>query len=485
MKIGICTFTDGRERVARRLWEECLGFQARAAAWLRQEGHEVVEAREVIWNYATARSQAEALRDDDCDVVVFNFCVWSYPDFTAQAAEFTDAPILFLGNINPGYPGWVAFFASAGTMDEISRPFGRVLGDVQDPAVQEEVRAFLRRYDGDARTRGEDAAERLRGQRYGEFDGPSMGMYTGHIDQSQWMEQFGIQVFHRSALDIYSRMKGIAPDRVQAGLDWLKASCGQILWQEGRLTDGIDGTLARQVRLYLAVKDFCKLEGIDFCGLTGQLDWTEWDEYCIMDVAEALLNDTSDWEEEKKKPLICATECDSNGGLTMQLLHELSGTPVLFADLRHYHEDKDVYDLVNSGQHAPWLSKYSDDYRVNWKAVTLHPALDFYFKAPGASVEFISDPADVVTFARFTRKSGSYRLHIVTGSFVSFGREEDQRLANMTTPEWPHAFARLNCSVQALAQSYSSNHIHAVLGDYTAELIAAAEAVGAEPIVLG
>src|SRR4051794_34095411 len=108
MKIGICTFTDGRERVARRLWEECLGFQRRAGDWLRSEGHEVVEASEVIWNYATARSQATALRDAECDVVVFNFCVWSYPDFTAQAAEFTDAPILFLGNINPGYPGWVA-----------------------------------------------------------------------------------------------------------------------------------------------------------------------------------------------------------------------------------------------------------------------------------------------------------------------------------------------------------------------------------------
>jgi L-fucose isomerase len=154
----------------------------------------------------------------------------------------------------------------------------------------------------------------------------------------------------------------------------------------------VDGTLARQVRLYLAVKDFCKLEGIDFCGLTGQLDWTEWEDYCIMDVAEALLNDTSDWEEERKKVIVCATECDSNGGLTMQLLHHLSNTPVLFADLRHYHEDRDVYDLTNSGQHAPWLSKFSDDFRVNWKEVTLHPALDFYFKAPGASVEFFTTP---------------------------------------------------------------------------------------------
>lgn len=485
MRIGICTFTDGRERVAQLTSAQCLSFQSRAADWFRSEGHEVVEAEKVIWNYATARSEATALAEADCDVVVFNFCVWSYPDFTAQAAEFTEAPILFLGNINPGYPGWVAFFASAGTMDEISRPFGRILGDVQDPAVQAEIRTFLARRQPSKRTLGQEAAMRLRGQRYGEFDGPSMGMYTGHIDQSQWMEQFGVQVFHRSALDLYSRMKRVSDDRTQAGLDWLKAHCGKIHWQEGRLTDGLDGTLARQVRLYLACKDFCKLEGIDFCGLTGQLDWTEWDEYCIMDVAEALLNDTADWEDENKKPIICATECDSNGGLTMQLLHELSGTPVLFADLRHYHEDLDVYDLVNSGEHAPWLSKYSGDFRKNWKQVELYPALDFYFRAPGASVQFFSDPADKVTFARFTRKSGQYRLHILTGSFVSFGPERDRELAKMTTWEWPHAYARFDCSVKDLAQSYSSNHIHAIIGDYTAELIAAAEALDVEPIVLG
>ncbi|MBI3910203.1 MAG: fucose isomerase [Armatimonadetes bacterium] len=482
MRIGICTFTDGRQRIAERLREDCLGFQHRVAGWLREQGHQVVEAPEVIWNYATVRSQGRLLAD--CDVVVFNFCVWSFPDLTAQTAEFIPAPILCIGNINPGYPGWVAFFASAGTLDEVGRPFGRVLGDIGDPGIQAQVSRFLERHAPDRRQCGVAAARRLRGQRYGEFDGPSMGMYTGHIDQSQWMEQFGVQVFHRSALDFASRMAEISPDRVQAGLDWLQANCAEILWQEGRLTPGLDGTLARQIRLYLALKDFCRLEGIDFCGLTGQLDWTEWPQWCIMDVPEALLNDTADWEEERKKPLICATECDSNGGLTMQLLHELSGTPVLFADLRHYHADKDVYDLVNSGDHAPWFAHRSDDYRVNWKEVRLFPAMDFYFRAGGASVQFYADPADRVTFARLTRTSGKYRMYILTGRFVRFGPEEDERLARMTNHEWPHAYARFDCSMEALAQNYSSNHVHAIIGDWTAELIAACEPLDVEPVVL-
>ena len=48
-----------------------------------------------------------------------------------------------------------------------------------------------------------------------------------------------------------------------------------------------------------------------------------------------------------------------DGALTMQILKLLSGDPVLFADVRHYHADKDVWDLCNSGQHATWYAARS------------------------------------------------------------------------------------------------------------------------------
>ncbi|MER3413091.1 MAG: hypothetical protein C4341_02410 [Armatimonadota bacterium] len=36
----------------------------------------------------------------------------------------------------------------------------------------------------------------------------------------------------------------------------------------------------------------------------------------------------------------------------------------------------------------------------------------------------------------------------------------------------------------SLANSYASNHIHAVFGDWRAELVAACESLGIEPILL-
>jgi L-fucose isomerase len=236
--------------------------------------------------------------------------------------------------------------------------------------------------------------------------------------------------------------------------------------------------------MYLAMKDFCKEEGIDFCGLTGQLDLTEWPDLCIADLQEALLNDIADWEEEKKKVIVCATECDSNGALTMEILHLLCKKPVLFADLRHYHEDRGLFDLVNSGQHAPWLAEQSDDYRVNWKKVRLMPAMDFYFAAGGASVQFYAKPADVVTFARIVRIRGEFVMHMFTGSFEALSEEEEEELGKLTTYSWPHAYARFNCDLENFCETFSANHIHAAIGNYIPELIAACRSLDIEPVVL-
>ncbi len=484
MKVGIVSFSDGRKRVAEACDADVKKFQKGVADWLEKEGHEVVSCPNVAWNWETCKSEGDRLADADVDAVIFNFAVWSYPDLTAQVAIRVDAPTLLLGNINPSHPGWVAFFASCGTMSELGETYGRALGDISEPEVQEEIRTFLREADPDGRQRGKAAAEKLYGMRYGHFDGPSMGMYTGHVDATQWMGQLGVQVYHRGQLHLANTSKNIAPERVEAGLKWLEDVCKEVCYDGEVLTPGLDGTLARQVRLYLATKDFCKEEGVDFMGLTGQLDFTESPDWCTLDIPEAILNDTADWEEENKKVIVTATECDSNAALTMQLMHLLTNTPVLFADLRHYHKDLDMYDLVNSGQHAPWLAKRSDNYRENWGEVRLMPASKFYFAGGGASVQFYAAPADVVTYARIVRIGGEFVMHMFTGAFVEYPYEKAEALGKQTTYEWPHVWAKFGCSFDSLKNYFCANHIHACIGDHVAALSAACEVLGIQPVVL-
>src|SRR5690606_7770344 len=146
--------------------------------------------------------------------------------------------------------------------------------------------------------------------------------------------------------------------------------------------------------------------------------------YATTDVAEAFLNDPYDWEGPKD-PIVCATEADSDGALTMQILQFITGTPVLFADVRHYHQEGDFFDLCNSGQHATYFAGRSTNAADNMPHVRFLPQV-FYFPAGGASVHHLAAPGRM-TFARLTRTEGRYRMTIVSGEAFQFGDERDEQ----------------------------------------------------------
>jgi L-fucose isomerase len=146
---------------------------------------------------------------------------------------------------------------------------------------------------------------------------------------------------------------------------------------------------------------------------------------------------------------------------------------VLFADVRHYHADLDVWDLCNSGQHATWFAARSDNPLENLRHVHLYPE-GFYFPAGGASIHHLAAPGEM-TFARLSRLDGRYRMQLLHGEFVRFDEETDERLMRASSYEWPHAFAKLDASADEVLGRYASNHIHAVPGDRRAELRAACQ----------
>jgi L-fucose isomerase len=144
--------------------------------------------------------------------------------------------------------------------------------------------------------------------------------------------------------------------------------------------------LERQIGVYYAVRELAQEWHLDFCGIKGQPEMTN--NWCTMDIAEAFLNDPCDWDGPKPT-LVCSTESDMDAALTMQIMKGLAGTPVLFADVRHYEAEFGVWDLCNSGQHATWFAARSDDPAENLAWVHLYPEV-LYFPAGGASVHHIA-----------------------------------------------------------------------------------------------
>ena len=466
--VGILTFSDGRPFVAEQVDALNRTFQQRLERRLEADGHRVVAGEEIVCTNAQAVREARRLAATGCDCTIFNFAVWAFPHLPALASRFAPGPLLLFSNVNPQYPGLVGMLASAGGLNQAGVRYARAYGEIDDEATYARVRSFVR---------AAGAVSRLKGQTFGLVGGRPMGMYTATADPAQWLKVFGVDVEHIDQGEIV-RLAAEVPDAtVESAFKWLEEHVGHIHYDGQQLTPE---KLKTQVRATEVMKQLIREYRLDFSGIKAQPELTN--TFCTMDVTEAFLNDPYDWDGPHE-PHVCATEADMDAALTMQLFKHLAGTPVLFADVRHYHADLGIWDLCNSGEHATYFAARSFDPKENLPHVHFYPE-GFYFPAGGASVHHLAYPGDA-TFARLTRKDGRYWLAILRGEFVRYEPDRNVELMRQTTLEWPHAFARFTCSADEFISSYASNHIHAVYGDWVDELRLAADLLGIEAHVYG
>lgn len=454
-KVGVLTISDGRKYIHDDLLETNQRYQSRLVRALEAtEQVEVVEGEEIIWTPAIAKREAERLARSNVDLTIFNYAIWAFPHLTGIASRFAPGPFLLFCNLHPSEPGMVAMLAAAGMMDQLGPVYKRLWGDIEDNAVLNKVMSFIR---------AAGAVKQLKGQSYGLFGGRPLGMLTAVANQDEWLSRFGVNVEHVEQYDIVRVSAEVDSEKVERALRWLEEYVGKIAYDDSKLTPD---KLRLQIRSYYALRQIIAERELDFIGIKAHGDLT--DHFVTVDVAEAFLNDPYDWDGPHE-PFVAATEADMDGALTMQLLKLMTGEPVLFADIRHYDAEDDVWYLANSGTHATYFAGRSLDPAVNLRKVSFLPEVS-YFPAGGASVQHFAAPG-TITFARLARKNGKYWLAIVPAELVEFPEDVAQAKAATTTPEWPHAFARLQVTPDEFLANYPCNHTHGCYGNWVPELL--------------
>ncbi|GAB3284348.1 L-fucose/L-arabinose isomerase family protein [Parasphingorhabdus pacifica] len=460
-RIGVVSISDGRDHVHARNAEFIRTKQTALVRSLEAAGHEVVVGDDLVSSNVLAGSVARKVAAADVDVTVLYYAVWAFPHFTMLAADAVRGPLVLVASTDPTEPGLVGMLAAGGALDQIGRTHTRAWGAPDDAGLVNEI---------GVRATAAAAVSSLRGSTFGRFGGRPMGMNTAVANTDQWQRQFGIDVEEIDQYELVVRAEKADPAEAKRAREWIERHAAGVHYDGDKLTPEL---LERQLRSYLAIRDIIRERNLDFSGIKAQPELTE--NFATMDVTEAFLNDPYDWDGPKQ-PHICATEADMDGALTMQLMHRLSGTPVLFADVRHYHADRDIWDLCNSGQHATWFAARSDDPAENLARVNFYPEV-FFFPAGGASVQHIAAPGEM-TLGRLTREDGRYRLQLMLGEFESYDAATNKSLVDQSTPEWPHAFARLDTPGDVFLSRFGANHIHAIPGDHRAGLRAAADQLG-------
>lgn len=460
-RIGVISISDGRDHVHARNAEFIQGKQDGLVRSLKQAGHEVVVGDDLVADNAQATSVARGVAAAGVDVTVLYYAVWAFPHFTMLVADATPSPLVLVASTDPTEPGLVGMLAAGGALDQVGREHTRAWGAPEDADLAGRI--------GD-RAKAASAVAALHGSTFGRFGGRPMGMNTAVANTDQWQRLFGIDVEEIDQYELVLRAEKADPAEAARGREWIERHAAGVHYDGAKLTPEL---LERQLRSYLAIQDIIRERHLDFSGIKAQPELTE--NFATMDVTEALLNDPYDWRGPKNTH-VCATEADMDGALTMQLLKHIAETPVLFADVRHYHADLDIWDLCNSGQHATWFAARSDDPAENLAKVHFYPEV-FFFPAGGASVQHIAAPGQM-TLARLTREDGQYRLQMMLGDFENYDEATNRKLVEQSTPEWPHAFARLDAPGELFLSRFGANHIHAVPGDHRAALRAVAEQVG-------
>jgi len=455
-KIGLLTFSDGRKFAHEMLREMNFEFQNRFRARLEAtDEYEVVAGEEIVWHPEVAKREGRRMLQAGVEATILNYAVWCFPHLTMIATEFAPGPYLMFSNINPRYPGMVGMLAAAGAMDQAGRNHSRVQGDITDDTVFTQVQKKLR---------AAVAVSRLKGETFGLYGGRPMGMYTAVANADQWKRDFGIDVEHIDQYEIIRRSELVEKEKVDFAFSWLEKMLGKNIHYDGKkLTPEL---LKRQIRSYYACQEINREKAIDFFGIKAQPEMT--DNFTTEDLIDAFSNDPYDWDGPKE-PVVCATEADMDGALTMELFKHVTGDPVLFADVRHYDADDDFFDLCNSGAHATFFAGRSRQPEENLSRVHFWPEI-FYFPAGGASVMHFAQPG-AATLARLTRRNGKYWMAIVPAEFVLFDEKKNWAKAEATTKEWPHAFARLSVSANEFLATYDSNHTHGGYGNWVDEFV--------------
>jgi len=478
--IGIAMINDEREHVYKENEDECMEILHKWAEIIREgvknidgTSPEVVVGSETIKSIRTAQKIGEELSRANCKQIILCYYVWDFPFLVWPFINSVgrDKPILCLSNNSGKYPGNVGLLATDGALRQAGVRTHRIIGNMDDPEVRAKVIDWVR---------AAQAYTVVQNEVYGMYGGHSMGMETGYFHLVPILKTFGTTVRQIDQLLLVKRMEEVDEGEVEKGFKWFEKLLGDRIKYDGKMLT--PETLKKQIRLYLAMKMINEEKGFDFCGLKGQRELTE--HVCIGDVAEMLMNDPYDWNGPKE-PTVCATEADSLAALTMEILKYISGgLPVLFMDVRLYHPDKDLWDFCNSGNHASWYASRSMNPEENFRKITFHPALEFYFKAGGASVEFDAAPGEI-TFARLGLWNDKLYMVIVLGETVELPPEERRAINEETNPTWPHVHAKLHCTFDEFINVFPCNHILGVAGNHVRPLVYLCEIAGIDPIVLG
>ena len=433
------------------------------------------------------------------DDPLIGVCVhWFYGPHTTDGVVGKSNPLLLASNFSGRWPGLVGLLNTGACLESLDRAHSRIWSDAPDLSADD---AFMQRleqfcstgaiaygeqdvaYDypvsAPAAQRAERVAASFRRRRalIMMLGDTSMGMINGYFGP-RLLTRHGFSEHKVDQAWLIDRGRGIAEQRIDAALAFVKAKGVTFHWGEPGVEDFGERDTREQLRDYLAVLDLCAEFKADCIGWQYQLGLINL--RAPSDFAEGLLN-SSCRPESDGDTIACATEADQGNAVPMEMLKRLLKDKglhqaVMFHDVRWgaEHDGRFLWVLLNSGSCGAYAFNHDPD---TLQGVHSYRQPRQYFPVPGGTFAGESLPG-AITWARAYIKGGELWMDVGKGEVVKLPEETRDAWWNGTTREWPFMAADLGIGRDTLMAHYLSNHVAVAYGDVFEEMVALSKDLG-------
>jgi L-fucose isomerase len=466
--MGMITFGDHRED----MWNNVFGKQTEprhrlAIKALSALPVELVVRDEVARTAPDIDSQVDFLRSAGAEILVAHTPCWTSPNLVVRGVQRAQLPVILLGNRDPGTHGAVGLLGASGALGQIGYAHAVVRCDYDSPDIGSRILPLVR---------AAAVKARLRGSVFGHFGGRSIGIDTAQFDPMQWRKLFGIDAEHIDQVEILRLAEKVDPQRVRKMREWIEKGAKSVRYNDAKFTqDKFDYELA----CYLATKDIVKQARLDFVAIKCMPELSN--SYIPQCMTQAFLADVFDGDEGEKESVPVACEADADGALTQYILNILSGgMPTFFADLSHINDKESVFYCVNCGAVCAWYAGRCSDPAGNLARITIQQSV----RPSGGGITYFHAAPGPMQLARLYRKDGKYHMAIIPCMAVEPSKEMVDEFVEARGPhQLPALFAKVGFDIDAFLDSYGSNHISGIAGNYEKELLAVCKLLDIVPEV--
>jgi L-fucose isomerase len=406
-----------------------------------------------------------ALQGQRIDALVIGSWTWSPPMFIKELIRKYPRPLLYYTENDP----------MSGNLSQLAA----TCSSLMDWSVNEFARRHERNF-GDRQAllrwvRGAAAVSSLRESALLLWG----GSYAVKMDQLQddytRLKSFMVRdVLMEDQYVLVKRAEAIrrdSPRRIERFLEWAVAR-GLTVTRDSRMVT--DEALSKQTALLLAARDrLGELEEENVRGVSIKCQPEIYAEYGVnaCTLPAFLAFPESEEGAQDVYPTVC--EGDSKGLLTAMLLHRIvPPVPPAFGDLVSVGDDH--VEFANCGAGSLFWAANSTKAET---ALGRVEAVANIHGNSGAAFNYFGVEAPAITVARLTRIDGTYYMQHGTGRELEAKSFLDRKLGDKVPSHlggtWGKVVVDLGVRAENFVKVIGANHLHATLGDVTAEIEAA------------